>query len=329
VRLRLLVPPDEDAPTGGNIYDLAVADALRRIGDEVQVLRCAPSDLRGTLRQPWRGHTLVDGLLACPSPGEIQTARADVLVHMPLAMETGLAPDRAAELDRLERRALHAATVVIATSHWSARHLVEHHGLSDVAVAQPGVDPAPVSAGSDPPLLVHLAALLPHKDQLGVVAALARLKDLPWRARLAGSVDRDPDYAGAVRAAVRSAGLGERVEIPGVLARDIAWAGADLALLPSRTETFGMVVSEALARGIPALVSDGGAVEALGTTASGERPGLVIPAGDTDAFVRELRRWLTDAAFRKTLRMIALSRREGLEGWETTARQVRTALSRS
>ncbi len=326
MRLRLVVPTDVDVPTGGNIYDLALAAALRGAGDEVEVLRCGPTTLPGALQQPWRGDTLVDGLLACAQPQAIVAAPVGVLVHMPLALTTGRAPALARELDRRERQALHAATLVVTTSHWSARYVASHHGLRWVAVAPPGVGAAPISAGSDPPLLVHLAALVPHKDQLGVVAALARLADLPWQARLAGSVDRDPEYAAAVRAAVRAADLGDRVEIPGVLTRDDAWEGADLGLLPSRVETFGMVVTEALARGIPVVVSEGGPAEALGVTPSGDRPGVVVGAGDPETLSRVLRRWLTDPGHREELRARALSRRETLQGWDMTARLVRQAL---
>ena len=244
----------------------------------------------------------MDGLLACPQPRALASAQVGVLVHLPLALEAGLSDDRAAELDRLERQALHAARVVVATSHWSADYLERHHLLTGVAVAPPGAEPSPVGVGSDPPLLVHLAALLPNKDQLGVVAALSGLTDLSWRARLVGPDDRDPAYAAAVRDAVRAAGLEDRVEIPGAMAREAAWAGADLALLPSRVETFGMVVTEALARGVPAVVSEGGAEEALGFTADGERPGVVVPAGDPERLALALRRWLTDSAHRGELR---------------------------
>lgn len=328
MRLRLVVPADLDTPTGGNVYDLALGDALRSGGDEVEVMRCAAPDLADALRRPWDGPTLVDGLLACPQPEVVTAAPVAVLVHMSLALETGIPRERAARLDRLERRALRAAVRVVATSDWSARYLQRHHSLADVAVARPGVDPAPVGAGSDPPLFVHLAALLPNKDQLGVVAALARLRDLPWRARLAGSADRDRAYAAAVREAVAAAGLADRIEIPGRMPRGVAWAGADLALLPSRTESFGMVVAEALARGVPAVVSEGGAAEALGVAANGERPGAVVPAGDTGALEAVLRRWLTDAGCRAAFRSAALARRVTLEPWATTAGRVREALGR-
>jgi glycosyltransferase involved in cell wall biosynthesis len=185
--------------------------------------------------------------------------------------------------------------------------------------------------GSEPPLLVQVAALLPHKNQLGVVEALAPLADVPWRLRLVGSLDRQPAYAAKVRAAVQSAGLAQRVEIAGVQARDAAWAGADLALLPSRAEAFGLVVTEALARGIPAVVSAGGAEEALGVAAEhegGAVPGAVVPVGDVAALTGALRHWLTDPTYRRDLRDRARVRRERLEGWDVTAQRLVAALTR-
>ena len=111
------------------------------------------------------------------------------------------------------------------------------------------------------------------------------------------------------------------------MTREEAWAGADLALLPSRVETFGMVVTEALARGVPAVVSEGGAEEALGFTADGKRPGVVVTAGDPGDLGLALRRWLTDSAYRGELRTTALTRGATLDGWETTAQRIRRALA--
>jgi len=328
LRLRLVVPADVDTPTGGNAYDLALAAALRARGDEVALVRCMAPDLEVTLRERWDGPTLVDGLLACPQPDAVAAAGVGVLVHMPLALEYGLPPHRAARLDRREGKALRAARWVVTTSEWCARYVTEHHWVAHAAVAPPGVEPAPVSAGSDPPLLVHLAALLPNKDQLGVVSALARLPDLPWQARLAGPTDRDPVYALRVRHELRDAGLSDRVRVTGTMPREAAWAGADLALLPSHVESFGMVVAEALARGVPAVVAEGGAVEALGSTPAGEVPGAVVPPGDPSALAGVLRRWLTDKAYRDATRRAALARRSTLVQWDVTAELVRTALER-
>jgi glycosyltransferase involved in cell wall biosynthesis len=328
MRVRLVVPANVDEPTGGNLYDLALARALRSGGDTVQVRPCEVADLDAVLEERWTGATLVDGLLACPHPHSVARHRVGVLVHLSLALEGGLPARRRAQLDRLERQTLRQAGVVIATSTWSAGHLSRHHGLSTVVVARPGTESAELEPGSDPPLLLHLAALLPNKDQLGLVSALSRLQHLPWRARLAGSLDRDPGYASAVADAVRRAGLLGRIDLPGTMDRERAWSGVNLALLPSRVETFGMVVTEALARGIPAVVTQGGAAEALGTTSTGQRPGVVVPAADVDHLTAALLRWLTDRDHRDALRAAALGRRNSLTGWDVTAQQVREALRR-
>lgn len=60
-----------------------------------------------------------------------------------------------------------------------------------------------------------------------------------------------------------------------------AYASADMFCLPSQTETFGQVVVEAGASGLPVIVSDrGGAHEAV----EDGRTGLVVRAGDPSAF---------------------------------------------
>ena len=77
---------------------------------------------------------------------------------------------------------------------------------------------------------------------------------------------------------------------------DRAYAAADLLVLASHAETYGMVVTEALARGLPVLAADvGGVTEALGHGEDGTRPGLLVPPGDPAALGAALRRWLGDA----------------------------------
>jgi glycosyltransferase involved in cell wall biosynthesis len=329
--LTFVVPPDLDSPTGGNRYDTALAGALAALGVDVDRRPTARSGLAGALRGP--RPVLVDGLVACTQPDAVAGAVAagtpvHVLVHLPLALETGLDDDTARTLDDLEARTLRAATGVVATSRWAADHLRSRHALGDVAVATPGTEPAPAATGSAPPRLLHLASVTPRKDQLGVVEALAAVRDLEWTADLTGSLDADPAYARQVRDAIGAHGLGDRVRLTGPAAGarlEAAWDAADLLLLPSRAETWGMAVTEGLARGVPAVVGRGtGAEEALGRAPDGAVPGAAVPPGDPAALAAALRDLLGPGRNRAVA--AARARRTGLARWRDTARDVLEAV---
>jgi glycosyltransferase involved in cell wall biosynthesis len=100
---------------------------------------------------------------------------------------------------------------------------------------------------------------------------------------------------------------------------DRSYASADLVVLASRAETYGMVVTEALVRGLPVVATDvGGVADALGHGTGGIRPGLLVPPGDPAALAAALRAWLGDAEVRLTWRRAARERRASLSGWSTT-----------
>jgi glycosyltransferase involved in cell wall biosynthesis len=93
----------------------------------------------------------------------------------------------------------------------------------------------------------------------------------------------------------------------------------DLLVLPSRRETFGMVVTEALVRGVPVLTTN---VDALPYTLgrdTNKTPGLLVPPDDVPALTDALRRWLSDAELRDRLREAARARE--VEDWPTAAKR--------
>ena len=99
-------------------------------------------------------------------------------------------------------------------------------------------------------------------------------------------------------------------------------------MLASHAETYGMVVTEALARGLPVLASEvGGVAEALGHGDDGTRPGLLVPPGDPAALGAALRAWLGDAELRGRLRRAARERRASLRGWSATTSVVAGVLA--
>lgn len=331
---------DPAAPSGGNIYDLRVSAGLAAAGWTVHDIRAggrwprpgpgARAELaRSLARLPTGSVVLLDGLVACGVPDVIVPhagrLRLAVLVHLPLADETGLAPDVATHLQECERRTLRAAAAVVATSPWAARELTVRHGLDParVHVAVPGTDSAPLTGpGSGAPRLLCVAACVPRKGQDLLVEALAAVAELPWECELVGSLDRDRRYSGRLRERIALLGLGDRVRLPGVRTSErlsARYAAADLLLLPSRAETYGMVVTEALAHGTPVLAAAVDAVpDTLGRAPDGSVPGLLVPPGDPHALAAALRRWLSEPALRQSLSASARLRRTALPRWEET-----------
>ncbi|GAA5127657.1 glycosyltransferase family 4 protein [Haloechinothrix salitolerans] len=343
----LVVPSGiDEVPTGGNVYDRRMRDGLTAAGLDVREIsvpgawpRPVPADRAALARSldalPDGTPVLLDGLVACGVP-EVVVPRASrlrlaILVHMPLADDVGLPRTVATELARRERETLAAVTMVVATSEATARRLREEYGPRAVDVVPPGVDSAPRTTGSDTGArLLCVASVAPVKGQDVLVAALARLAGLTWHCRCAGAV-RDPGFADRVRDEIERRGLGNRMELMGARGpEEMAqlYGAADLLVLPSRAESYGMVVAEALARGIPVAASAvGGVREALGDTDLG-RPGLLVTPDDAVALADALRMWLTDTALRQRLRAAALRRGETLEPWSVAAGRLAAVLRR-
>jgi glycosyltransferase involved in cell wall biosynthesis len=146
-----------------------------------------------------------------------------------------------------------------------------------------------------------------------------------------GTLDREPGFVHRLRHRADAAGIGDRVCFAGTrTGRELAatYAAADALVLASHAETYGMVVPEALARGLPVVATAvGGLPEALGRTAAGRLPGLLVAPGDPQALAVALRSWLTDADVRQALRAAAQERRRTLPGWATTTERVARVLS--
>jgi glycosyltransferase involved in cell wall biosynthesis len=141
-----------------------------------------------------------------------------------------------------------------------------------------------------------------------------------------GNLDRDRVFVERLRSRARELGVSDRVRTTGPLTGPTlatAYAEADVLVLASRGETYGMVVTEALARGLPVIASSvGGLPEALGLGPEGNPPGLLVPPEAPEALAGALGVWLGDTDRRRSLRHAAEQRRATLSGWSSTADRV-------
>lgn len=334
--VHVVVPRGFDDParlSGGNTYDRRLCAGLRALGWEVHVAvveggwpwtpELGAGELERSLSAIPDGRVVVlDGLLASRLPWVVLPAsrrlRVVLLMHLPAGVD-----DLSARLP--EQQVVASATAVVTPSGWCREWLVAEYALDParVVVAAPGVDRAPAAPGSGGGTsLLCVGAISPVKGQDRLLAALAVLRDLDWTCTCVGADSVDPAFADALRKEVADLGLDGRFVLAGPQTGDdlaAAYSSSDLLVLASRTETYGLAVTEALAHGLPVVATDvGGVRESLGTTRSGPPGLLVAPEGLAGA----LRRWLTDATLRAGLREAALERRAGLAGWSETARRV-------
>jgi glycosyltransferase involved in cell wall biosynthesis len=337
--VHVVVPAGIDDPTrpsGGNRYDRRVCDGLAAAGwsvyehplagewpcpDQVSQKRLA-----GVLAGAADGAVvLLDGLVASAVPEvllpEAGRLRLVVLLHLPLENPP-------------ERAVLLGAAAVITTSQWSRHRVLERYQLDPAAVhvAEPGVDAAGLAPGTAAGgELLCVGAVTPIKGPDVLLRALALAGDLPVRCTWVGSLTRDPDYVRALGTQLRDGGLADRVCLAGPRTGEelaAAYAGADVLVLPSRAESYGMVVTEALARGLPVIATAvGGVAEALGFGADGSRPGLLVAPDDPPALAAALRDWIDKAQLRSRLRRAARERRATLPGWPDTVERVARVLA--
>ena len=342
--LHVVVPGSLTQRTGGYIYDRRMVDGLRTLGWQVVVHELegrfphpdlqARASLSSTLESIATGsRVLVDGLAMGGLPGPVSTHRDRLqilsLIHHPLSDETGLDEDRRERFRTLEQEALGACVGVLVTSRFTASRL-RTFGIPQnlVRSVAPGVDHARPARGvpeGAPPQLLCVASLTPRKGQDVLVRALGRIRELPWSCVCAGSLERAPTYADSVRRLVGELGMSERVEFLGECGDatlSSLYDGSSVFVLSSYFEGYGMVLTEALARGLPIVSTTGGAI----ADTVPPDAGVLVAPGDEAALAEALGTLLRTPSCREGLAAAARSHAQDLPSWKQATRAFADAI---
>jgi glycosyltransferase involved in cell wall biosynthesis len=344
MHVSLIVPAPFDAVTGGYGYDRRIVAGLRCAGHSVEVLELGGSHpladeaAREAACAAWDSvsagsRPIIDGLALPAFAGldDALSARNTVgLIHHPTSLESGLSEGERTSLLAVEQRLLPRLTRLIVTSEPTADRLAADYRVSRdrIRIVVPGTDDAPRSTGSRAPTchILSIGTLIPRKGHDLLLRALARLFDLDWHLTIVGSPERDPVYAHALAALVEELRIARRVRFAGEVTGDTLealWREADLFALATHWEGYGMAIAEALKRGVPVAVSDGGAAGHLVTLEAG----VVCPVGDQVNLSKALRRMIFGDDLRRGMAEAAWQVGQTLPGWHTQVREFVQALT--
>ncbi len=175
----------------------------------------------------------------------------------------------------------------------TARHELLARGFRNVRVWGRGVDTRFFSprwnaegprtssayARGAPLRLLYVGRLSPEKEIPVLFRAYSRAReldpDLPLELILVGDGAYSPRMRSAAPPGVKFTGYLEGAAL------SEAYAGADVFVFPSRTETLGNVILEAMASGLPVVAAaEGGTLENVRHGVNG----LLVPGGDADRF---------------------------------------------
>mgnify|MGYP001816584547 CR=1 FL=1 len=238
-----------------------------------------------------------------------------------------------------EEQVIAQSDCVIASTPFEFDDLLEHYAASPerLCVSPPGVDHAIFRPGSrvearerlgfgDERIVLYVGRIQPHKGTSVAVEAFARmLEGLSVGADHAvlhivggASGPEGEDETARCRERVVAHGIEDHVRFFDPVSHPVLadhYRSADLLVMPSRSESFGLVAAEAQACGTPVVAANTGG---LAYVVDASESGLLVNDHDPDAFAAAMRAILEHGSFAERLRNGAIRFSQKFS-WDATA----------
>ena len=336
----------EKLESGARVRFLEAGDAallakeeLPRVTDDfARALRALPRF------QVLHSHYWLSGRAALPVARD--TGAAHVLsLHTVAAIKNarlapGDSPEPPLRVD-VERMLSSRSDAVIASTRSERDVIIAAYGASPerVEIVEPGVDTRVFHPASTPPMpqssvaprVVIVGRIQPLKGQDIALRALSRLAPgIRPHLYVAGEVSGagNTSYRDGLEHLVASRGLAGDVTFLGALPRDELAAlirECALVLVPSRSETFGLVTLEAAASGVPVIAS---AAPGLVDSVRDGLTGVLVPGHDEHAWAAAIERMLRDPALRSRMARASVDHARA-RSWQNTAARVAAVYRRA
>jgi len=257
--------------------------------------------------------------------------------HTLARVKAEMGDEEPARREHAEAEVIGCSDAILASCEAEAEQLRRlYHAPADrIEIVPPGVDHAFFSPGDqrgarlalglgDHPVLLFVGRIQPLK---ALDVAIAALSTLAQRDAVLLAVGGPSGAAGAaemerVQNLAEQLGVGDRVRFVPPQPHHLLstyYRAADVCLVPSRSESFGLVALEAAACGIPVVAS---AVGGLTTLVDHGRTGFLVDSRDPERFAEAAARVLDDQALAATMGAAGAARARTYT-WSTTAGRLR------
>ncbi len=179
---------------------------------------------------------------------------------------------------------------------------------------------------SGPLRLLFVGNIIPRKNLLTLLRAVAQLPTASWRLSVIGNLALDPAHTRAICQHIQHTDLSDQVTLRGAVSDDelaVELARAHVLVVPSEYEGFGIVYLEGMSFGLPALASTAGAAHEIITP--GENGFLVAPS-DVNGLAAHLRALSSDREQLARLSLAALKRFRAHPTWAQSVARIREFL---
>jgi phosphatidylinositol alpha-mannosyltransferase len=226
----------------------------------------------------------------------------------------------------LLERALHRVTVRTAVSN-AARALAEEYFPGDFVITPNGIDlerfeKASAMTLSKSPMSVLFFSRLEKRKGLSVlIRAAALMTDVDFRLVVAGAgpLERSAkSLASSLGVEADFLGRVDEADVAGVFRSATVYCAPGLG-----GESFGIVLLEAMASGVPVVCSD-----LPGFRDVAKEPALLVPPGDPESLAAALRRVLTDPSERERMSIASRARAADYD-WNVLVKQVEDVYERA
>ena len=250
--------------------------------------------------------------------------------------ETGdIEPQRRMDAETAVAR---CSDIILANSEEESRQLVDLYGTdsSRIEIVPPGVDHSLFSPGDQDearkaiglngdPVLLFVGRIQPLKGVEVAIETLAQLKKYP-NAQLiivgGASGPEGPATEEKIWSLVNQLDLIDRVLfVPPQAHHDLCmwYRSADVLIMPSRSESFGLVALEAAACGIPVVASD---VGGLRTLVDHGRTGFLVEGRQPEDFAQHINNLLSDSIAGAEM-AVAAAEKSWSFTWQATAERLK------